>query len=165
MIYRSDTTVFRVPGAKKAVVYRKNDSPAMHPSGEDETLRRLKNRDAHVKAHEASHAGSGGVMTIGAPSYTYQIGPDGKPYAIGGKVTLASRPASNPRMAELHARSLKNASLSVDDPSPQDLAAASSAEAMAREARIAAASYKQQEEQQYSKLPNEKKGSEFNQFA
>ncbi len=144
MIQKVGTTVFRLPGADRAVVYKSNNDPAK-PSGKEEALQQLKQRDAEVKAHEASHMNSAGVLTIGGPRYTYQIGPDGKPYAIGGKVTLATQPARDSRTAEINARNLKKAALSVHDPSPQDLSAASSAEDMINEARLAAKSYMRNE--------------------
>ena len=46
----------------------------------------LKARDQVVRAHEAAHLAAGaGIVTRGA-SYTYQTGPDGQRYAIGGEV-------------------------------------------------------------------------------
>jgi len=47
-------------------------------------LNRLKNRDNEVKVHEQLHAS---LATTTTPiSYNYQVGPDGKLYAVGGSV-------------------------------------------------------------------------------
>ncbi len=55
---------------------------------EQQQLDELKARDAEVKTHEAAHlAAAGGFATSGA-SYTYQTGPDGQKYAIGGEVSI-----------------------------------------------------------------------------
>jgi len=50
---------------------------------EERLVTDLQARDAEVKTHEAAHQAAGAGMT-GAASYTYQQGPDGKMYAIGG---------------------------------------------------------------------------------
>ncbi|WP_026804381.1 putative metalloprotease CJM1_0395 family protein [Aliarcobacter lanthieri] len=49
-------------------------------------LNRFQNRDSEVKAHEQLHAS---LATTTTPiNYDYQVGPDGKLYAIGGSVRL-----------------------------------------------------------------------------
>jgi hypothetical protein len=143
MIGSVTETVFKLPGAKTAIVYKNDENQnSIQQSPQDDLVSRLQDRDAEVRAHEASHMNSSGVLTIGGPRFNYQIGPDGKAYAIGGEVTLSTLPAYNPADAEAAARNLKKAALGVSDPSPMDLAAASSAEAMATEARNAASAYK-----------------------
>ncbi|MFW5807954.1 MAG: putative metalloprotease CJM1_0395 family protein [Spirochaetota bacterium] len=141
MIDNVSHAVFRMPGTRRVVVYREADG--MKPSPADDAVRQLKERDTEVRAHEASHAAGNGILTIGTPRFTYQIGPDGKAYAIGGQVTLATMPARDPQAAEQNAKNLKDAALSVSDPSVQDLAAAASADAMISEARAAAARYRE----------------------
>src|SRR5690242_9479132 len=51
--------------------------------GEREQLKKLKSRDTEVHNHENAHQSAGGQFA-GSPSYTYQTGPDGRRYAIGG---------------------------------------------------------------------------------
>ncbi len=46
-------------------------------------ISKLSARDRVVRAHEAAHQAVGGQYA-GAATYTYQTGPDGKQYAIGG---------------------------------------------------------------------------------
>ncbi|MDA3901530.1 MAG: putative metalloprotease CJM1_0395 family protein [Spirochaetes bacterium] len=97
-------------------------------------LDELKQRDRYVREHEASHIGSPGVLQYGAPSYNYQIGPDGRPYAIGGSVTLGTRPSKDPEDVRANAAALRKAALANSDPSSQDLAAASAATDMEMQA-------------------------------
>lgn len=80
----------------------------------------LKQRDQEVKTHERAHASIGGSAT-GAPSYTYEVGPDGKKYAVSGEVSvdLSSVPgdpkATIAKMQKIHAAALAPANPSVQD--------------------------------------------------
>jgi len=48
-------------------------------------VEQLKQRDREVRAHEMAHVAAGaGVVTSGA-SYSYETGPDGRRYAVGGE--------------------------------------------------------------------------------
>ena len=96
---------------------------------EKRVVNELAARDSEVKAHEAAHQGAGGGMT-GSASYTYQQGPDGKMYAIGGEVSISSPSASTPEEAIKIARQIASAAMAAGDPSPQDFAVASSARIM-----------------------------------
>src|SRR5680860_898722 len=51
----------------------------------------LKARDRDVRAHEAAHQAAGG-QHAGAMSFTYQRGPDGAQYAVGGEVSINMSP-------------------------------------------------------------------------
>ncbi|MDA7817593.1 putative metalloprotease CJM1_0395 family protein [Sulfurimonas sp.] len=88
----------------------------------------LQARDAEVKAHEAAHQ-SGGASTGGA-SYTYQQGPDGKMYAIGGEVSVSVGGGSTPDEIISNARAVIASAMAPGDPSAQDMAVASSARVM-----------------------------------
>ncbi len=53
-------------------------------------------RDREVRAHEMAHlAAAGGLASSGA-TFTYQHGPDGVSYAIGGEVKIDTSSGSNP---------------------------------------------------------------------
>ena len=97
--------------------------------GEKQLLKELSARDGEVKAHEAAHQAAGGGMT-GAASYTYQQGPDGKMYAIGGEVSISMKSGSTPEETIANARQIASAAMAAGDPSPQDFAVASSARVM-----------------------------------
>lgn len=90
-------------------------------------LIKLQQRDTHVRAHEAAHLAAGGSVVSGGASYTYQKGPDGKMYAIGGEVPIHVTKGSNPKETLAIARQLRAAALAPSDPSPQDLKVAASA--------------------------------------
>ena len=97
-------------------------------------VRDLEARDVEVKAHEAAHQAAGGGMT-GAASYTYQQGPDGKMYAIGGEVSIAMKSGSNPQESIANARQIAAAAMAPANPSPQDYSVATSARVMEMKAQ------------------------------
>ncbi|EQB38756.1 hypothetical protein M947_08635 [Sulfurimonas hongkongensis] len=95
---------------------------------EKRVVQSLQSRDAEVRAHEAAHQ-SGGAATGGA-SYTYQKGPDGRMYAIGGEVSISYKSGSTPQETIANADAVIAAALAPANPSGQDLAVASSANVM-----------------------------------
>ena len=104
----------------------------------------LQARDSEVKAHEAAHQAAGGGMT-GAASYTYQQGPDGKMYAIGGEVSITMKSGSTPEETIANARQIAAAAMAAGSPSPQDFAVASSARVMEMRAQQQLAKQTQEE--------------------
>ncbi len=86
----------------------------------------LKTRDRQVRSHEAAHMAAGGSLT-GAASYTYEQGPDGRSYAVGGEVPISLPAGSNPRETIELARQVRAAALAPADPSAQDLRVAAEA--------------------------------------
>ena len=60
---------------------------------EQAQIQQLKRRDTEVRNHEQAHAAVGGQYA-GAPTYTYQQGPDGNRYAVGGEVSIDVSPVS-----------------------------------------------------------------------
>lgn len=95
---------------------------------EKRVVHSLQARDAEVRAHEAAHQ-SGGAAT-GAASFTYQKGPDGRMYAIGGEVSISYKSGSTPQETIANADAVIAAALAPANPSGQDLAVASSANMM-----------------------------------
>ena len=92
-------------------------------------LEKLQARDTEVRAHEAAHQAAGGGLTGGA-SFTYQRGPDGRMYAIGGEVPISLKGGSTPEEKIANARQVEAAALAPANPSPQDFAVASKAKMM-----------------------------------
>jgi len=88
----------------------------------------LQSRDAEVRAHESAHQ-TGGAST-GAASFSYQQGPDGKMYAIGGEVSVTIKGGSSPQETISNAQAVIAAALAPANPSGQDQAVASSARMM-----------------------------------
>ena len=111
---------------------------------EERLVRDLQSRDSEVKAHEAAHQAAGGGMT-GAASYTYQQGPDGKMYAIGGEVSITMKSGSTPEETIANARQVAAAAMAAGNPSPQDYAVASSARVMEMKAQQQLAREQQEE--------------------
>ena len=111
---------------------------------EERLVRDLQSRDSEVRAHEAAHQAAGGGMT-GAASYTYQQGPDGKMYAIGGEVSITMKSDSTPEETIANARQIAAAAMAAGNPSPQDYAVASSARVMEMKAQQQLAREQQEE--------------------
>lgn len=106
--------------------------------GERKAVEELKARDREVRAHEQAHAAVGGQYA-GAPTYTYQTGPDGQSYAIGGEVRIDVSPIpGDPGATAEKMRVVERAALAPAEPSPQDLKVAQTARAQALEAEAAA---------------------------
>jgi len=88
---------------------------------------KLQARDSEVRAHEAAHLAAAGGIASGGASFTYQRGPDGKMYAVGGEVPISISGGSSPQETIKQMRQVAAAALAPADPSPQDYAVASSA--------------------------------------
>ncbi len=101
---------------------------------EQQQLSELQQRDRQVKAHELAHKSAGGRYVTGG-SFTYQTGPDGRRYAIGGEVTIDSSAGSTPKETLSKAEMIRAAALAPADPSPQDYRVAAQANLQAAEAR------------------------------
>jgi hypothetical protein len=94
---------------------------------EQKIINELQLRDQEVRSHELAHASVGGAST-GAPSYTFEVGPDGKKYAIGGEVSVdLSRIDGKPRATIAKMQKVHAAALAPANPSIQDTRVAASA--------------------------------------
>ena len=111
---------------KKAQEIKKSSTPPKLSTDEKRLVKNLSSRDSEVRAHEAAHQAAAGSLA-GAASYTYQQGPDGKMYAIGGEVSISTPSGSSPEEALKNARTVAASALAAGDPSPQDFSVASSA--------------------------------------
>lgn len=94
---------------------------------EKKLVQELKQRDQEVKAHEQTHKAAGGALVRGGASYSYQLGPDGKRYAIGGEVQIDVSEESDPRATKTKMQQVRRAALAPAEPSAQDRAVASMA--------------------------------------
>lgn len=103
------------------------DNPQALSEAELKQLADLKARDREVRAHEAAHQAVGGQYS-GAISYTYQRGPDGAQYAVGGEVPIDVAPvAGNPQATIEKMRVVRAAAMAPAQPSAQDRAVAAQA--------------------------------------
>lgn len=106
----------------------------------DTTARRalesLRQRDHDVHLHEQAHLLAAGPYAKGAPSYTYQTGPDGQRYAVGGEVPIdLSAVPGDPQATLQKALTIRRAALAPTDPSETDQAVAAQATALAARAQ------------------------------
>jgi hypothetical protein len=98
-------------------------------------IRSLESRDKAVRNHENAHAGVGGSFT-GAPSYSYEIGPNGKKYAVDGEVSIDLTPiAGEPAQTIAKMNKVQAAALAPANPSAQDIRVAASAASIILEAQ------------------------------
>lgn len=115
----------------------KNTSNGQFTKEELELIARLKRRDREVRAHEQAHRSAAGQYASGAPQYTYQKGPDGKNYAIGGEVSIDTSPVPGDPEATLRkAQQIRRAANAPVSPSSTDRAVAAQAAALAVQAQI-----------------------------
>ncbi|MGK0265949.1 MAG: hypothetical protein ACI82N_000191 [Maricaulis sp.] len=106
--------------------------------GEAKQLAELKARDLDVKAHEAAHKASG-AQYAGSASFSYQNGPDGRQYAIGGEVPIdAGVIAGDPDATIRKMEQVRAAALAPAEPSGQDRSVAALATAAIAKARAEA---------------------------
>jgi hypothetical protein len=112
-----------------------SSKPAPTQLSEDEraVVDKLKSRDSAVRAHEMAHVSAAGGLA-GAPVYSYQTGPDGKRYAIGGSVSIDTSAESSPEDTIAKAQRIRSAALAPADPSAADRAVASRAARMESQA-------------------------------
>jgi len=125
---------------------------------------KLKKRDTEVRLHEQAHlSAAGGFATSGA-SFSFQRGPDGASYAIGGEVSIDTSSIPEDPEASLHkADIIKRAALAPTSPSSQDQTVAAQASTMAAKAQ--ADLMKMHQDAADPKAEKEKNGSNFNQIA
>ncbi|GGY48178.1 hypothetical protein GCM10011297_21370 [Bacterioplanes sanyensis] len=113
-------------------------------------IQQLKQRDAEVRAHEQAHAAVGGNLA-GAASFSYQRGPDGVRYAVGGEVSIdVSKVSGDPQATLEKMERVRRAALAPAEPSAQDRQVAAQAAQLAAEARLEMAAEQRQLARQQS---------------
>ena len=105
----------------------------------------LKARDAEVRQHEQAHLAAAGGMAVSGASYTYQRGPNGVNYAIGGEVQIDTSPGGTPEETIARAATIQAAALAPAGPSGADRAVAAQAQQMETQARAELAQQQSQE--------------------
>lgn len=130
----------------------KSKSPEGEPSPQQQRseqleIAKLVSRDQEVRTHEQAHAAVGGRYA-GAPSYTYERGPDGKRYAIGGEVGIDTGAVPNNPEATLSKMELViRTALAPAEPSAQDRQVAAQAQVKMAEVRVQLAQQQRSEAQ------------------
>jgi hypothetical protein len=54
---------------------------------EQEKVKKLKARDTEVRAHERAHVSAGGQYVRGGARFEYEVGPDGRKYAVAAQAS------------------------------------------------------------------------------
>jgi hypothetical protein len=122
-------------------------------------IKELEARDREVRVHEQAHQSVGGQYT-GAASYTYQRGPDGVNYAIGGEVSINAGPVQgDPKATIEKADVVRRAALAPAEPSVQDRLVAAEASRMKLEAQAELAAIEAEERQEELNEDNDDEGS------
>ena len=101
-----------------------------------QALYQMKARDREVRAHEAAHKSAAGSLAHGAAQFSYETGPDGKRYAVGGEVSIdTSEISGNPQATIVKAQIIRRAAMAPAQPSSQDRSVAAQATQMEASAR------------------------------
>lgn len=98
-------------------------------------LTKLRARDREVRQHEAAHLAASGGLAVSGASFSYQKGPDGVNYAVGGEVQIDTSSGRTPQESLERARTIQAAALAPAQPSGQDKAVAAAAQKMELQAR------------------------------
>jgi len=105
-------------------------------SSEYKELQELKQRDREVRQHEQAHVAAGGSYVRGGASFSYQRGPDGRQYAVGGEVQIdTSEIPGDPAATIRKMQVVKSAAMAPAEPSAQDRAVAAEAAQAESQAR------------------------------
>lgn len=121
--------------APEAAAPDRNESFGPLTEEERRVVNELRARDREVRAHEQAHALVGGQYAS-APSYDYQVGPDGRRYAIGGEVSIdVSAVEGDPEATIVKMEVVKAAALAPAEPSSADRRVAAIADATRTEAQ------------------------------
>ena len=115
---------------------RKADDEQSLTEGEKQQVRKMKQRDQAVRAHERAHMAAGAGLVKGGASFSMQRGPDGRMYAVGGEVSIDTASEKDPEATIRKMQQVKRAALAPADPSSTDQAVAARAgqiEARARQ--------------------------------
>ena len=99
-------------------------------------VQELREIDRKVRAHEQAHIAAGGDLVRGGATYTYQVGPDDKRYAVGGEVSIDASPGKTPEETIPKAQHIRETALAPAEPSAQDRSVASAASRMEADAQL-----------------------------
>ncbi|MBM9614377.1 hypothetical protein JWJ90_08745 [Desulfobulbus rhabdoformis] len=102
---------------------------------EEQMVQELKQRDQEVKTHEMAHLAAAGQYAAGGASYTYQQGPDGRRYAVGGEVPIDVSEEKTPEETIQKMQAVKRAAMAPAEPSSADRSIAANATATESRAR------------------------------
>ncbi|MCB1137299.1 MAG: hypothetical protein KDK25_04855 [Leptospiraceae bacterium] len=127
---------------------------------EQKILEELQARDREVRLHEQKHLAAAGTLAKGGPKYEYAIGPDGKPYAIGGHVRIDTSSVAEADENRARANQIQRAATAPGDPSGPDMGVAQQAGELQSLARQASIEYRRNEPFQGADMGSSRNGAE-----
>ena len=98
-------------------------------------IEQLNKADKAIHMHEQAHMMAAGAFIQGSAVYEYVQGPDGKNYAVHGKVAIDTARELDPKDTIAKMRIVRSAATAPESPSPADLRIASNASAKIVDAR------------------------------
>ncbi|MBA3014040.1 MAG: hypothetical protein KKD63_13590 [Proteobacteria bacterium] len=104
---------------------KKKSSGELLSKAEMAVVSELKQADQAVRAHEMAHLAAAGGFARGGATFSYQRGPDGQNYAVGGEVQIDTGKEATPEATIVKMQIVRQAALAPADPSPQDQRVAS----------------------------------------
>lgn len=140
---QGDATTSERKGAGRSPA--RDDGSPQQQRQEQLEIAELVQRDREVRAHEQAHAAVGGQYA-GAPTYSFERGPDGQRYAVSGEVRISTSTVPGDPEATLRKMEIvRRAALAPAEPSAQDLRVAAQAQAQAAQARVELAQLRRDE--------------------
>lgn len=121
-VTRAEYRQAREASSKEDGAYGNTSSTQDLDPVEEAVVNQLRARDSAVRQEEEAHAAAAGPYGS-APQYTYQIGPDGNVYAIGGHVDVSVSVSGSAADRDRALSTLQNAALAPNAPSGADMAA------------------------------------------
>jgi len=122
------------PGQESPI--QESDTPSRGQGRQQRDIAKLQNRDREVRRHEQAHHAAAGGLVISGATFSFQRGPDGKHYAVGGEVKIDTSPvAGNPEATIQKAKQIRAAALAPANPSAQDQPVENSARTLEAQTR------------------------------
>jgi len=101
---------------------------------QQEEIASLKVRDSKVRQHEQAHLAASAGLNVSRAALTYQRGPDGVQYAVGGDVSIDTSHGRTAGENLVQGQKIINVALAPSDPSPSDRSAAAAGQSMVGQA-------------------------------
>ncbi|MCN4144792.1 MAG: hypothetical protein LC437_07010 [Thiohalomonas sp.] len=100
-------------------------------------IEELKRRDTAVRGHEQAHLSAAGSLAQSGANFSFETGPDGNRYAVGGDVNIdTSALAGDPQATLRKAQQICRAASAPVDSSSQDRSVAAQVSRMEAQARV-----------------------------
>lgn len=131
----ASTTKTNETGESKAKATPRGNNGKTLSKGAQQLVNSLKKRDQQVRQHEAAHIAASGGNARGGARFSFQTGPDGRRYAVGGEVSIDTSSAGSPEATVRKMEAVQRGALAPNDPSAQDRSVAAGAAQRANAAR------------------------------